>query len=366
MKHIASLRAAILGHYDRHKRDLPWRRTRDPYAIWVSEIMLQQTQVDVVAPRWASFMSRFPDVASLAAASEATVCEAWAGLGYYRRARFLHRAAQVLVSDHAAVFPRTASELRKLPGIGRYTAGAIASIAFGEEAAIVDGNVARVLSRLFAIDDAPDSPAGQRRLWQLAGELVPGERPGDLNQGLMEMGATVCTPRSPKCLTCPVRNACVAASRGEQELFPKASRAAKVAPMTMAFAVYTDESGTYLEQRPLDGLWAGLWEPPSASGPEMLQELSRRVGPLGEPVAAVTHQLSHRAITAQVHRVTRLPAELRKALTPWRDPLAAPLSGLAKKVLKACLTQWVDVGDVGVKSPRTGAKKTHRDRRLGR
>ncbi len=366
MKPIASLRAAILAHYDKHKRDLPWRRTRDPYAIWVSEIMLQQTQVDVVAPRWRTFLGRFPDVRSLAAATESTVCEAWAGLGYYRRARFLHRAAQVLVSEHDAVFPRDAAELKKLPGIGRYTAGAIASIAFGQEAAIVDGNVARVLARIFAIEDAPDSPAGQKRIWELAGELVVGERPGDLNQGLMEMGATVCTPRNPKCLTCPVRTACQAAARGEQELFPKATRATKVAPMTMAFAIFADDTGTYLAQRPLDGLWAGLWEPPSAAGPGSDQELSRIVGELGEAVAEVSHQLSHRAITAQVFRVSRLPAALKKTLKAWPDPFAAPLSGLAKKVLKAAMTQWADVGDVGVKSSRTGVKKTHRDRRVSR
>jgi A/G-specific adenine glycosylase len=262
MKPIASLRAAILGHYDKHKRDLPWRRTRDPYAIWVSEIMLQQTQVDVVTPRWTTFLGRFPDLRSLAAATEATVCEAWAGLGYYRRARFLHRAAQVLVAEHDAVFPQEAAELRKLPGIGRYTAGAIASIAFGQEAPIVDGNVARVLSRVFAIEDAPDSPAGQRRIWDLAGELVVGERPGDLNQGLMEMGATVCTPRNPKCLPCPIRTACQAAARGQHHLFPRPMRATKVEAMTMAFGVFADEKGTYLVQRPLDGLWAGLWEPP--------------------------------------------------------------------------------------------------------
>ncbi|HSI05403.1 MAG TPA: NUDIX domain-containing protein, partial [Myxococcota bacterium] len=151
-----------------------------------------------------------------------------------------------------------------------------------------------------------------------------------------------------------------------QDLFPKATRATKVEAMTMAFGIFADEKGTYLGQRPLDGLWAGLWEPPSAAGPRSDQELSRIVGDLGKPVAEVTHQLSHRAITAQVYRVERLPKELRKTLTAWPDPFKAPLSGLAKKVLKAALTQWDDVGDVGVKSPRTGAKKTHRVRRVSR
>ncbi len=366
MEHIASLRAAILAHYDKHKRDLPWRRTKDPYAIWVSEIMLQQTQVDVVAPRWASFLTRYPDVRALAAATEAAVCEAWAGLGYYRRARMLHRAAQVVVAEHDAAFPRTAAELQELPGIGRYTSGAIASIAFGEEAPIVDGNVARLLSRIFAIEEPVDGSVGQRRIWELATQLVAGERPGDLNQGLMEMGATVCTPKSPKCLTCPVRPRCEAARRGEQDLFPKSERKTKVTAMPMAFAVYSDESGTYLAQRPLDGLWAGLWEPPSASGPRMHRVLSELVGGLGEPVAEVTHQLSHRAITAQVYRVATLPAAARKALKAWPDPFAAPLSGLARKVLTAALTRGSDVGDVGVKSARIGSKKAHRRRRISR
>jgi A/G-specific adenine glycosylase len=179
----------------------------------------------------------------------------------------------------------------------------------------------------------------------------------------MEMGATVCTPRNPKCLPCPIRTACQAAARGQHHLFPRPMRATKVEAMTMAFGVFADEKGTYLVQRPLDGLWAGLWEPPSATGPRSDQELSRTVGELGKPVAEVIHQLSHRAIKARVYRLERLPVALRKTLTAWPNPLEAPLSGLAKKVLKAAMTQWAGVG---VKSPRTGAKKTHRVRRAAR
>lgn len=330
-KRIAPMRQSLLGFYDVHKRDLPWRRTKDPYAIWVSEIMLQQTQVDVVKPRWTAFLEQFPDVEALARASEAQVCEAWAGLGYYRRARNLHKAATVVVSDHAGEFPRTAKELQELPGIGRYTSGAIASIAFEECAPIVDGNVARVMARVFAIEDAVDTPIGMKLTWAYAAALAEGPRPGDLNQALMELGATVCTPKSPKCLICPLTSICTAQKLGKQSEFPKATKQTATKAMPIAFAVYRTRAGVHLRQRPLEGLWAGLWEPISAEGD--VKALEAIVGPVGEPVAEVTHQLSHRDIKATVYRVKKAPKGLE--LRAWADPFEAPLSALARKVLLA-------------------------------
>src|SRR5438477_1446956 len=194
--------------FRRRARALPWRRTRDPYAIWVSEIMLQQTRVQTVIPYWERWMSRFPTVAALAHAPLDDVLAAWAGLGYYSRARNLHAGAQTVASKFAGALPARASELRAVPGIGPYTAGAIASIAFGEKAPLVDGNVARVLARVYGIAEDIKSSAGQRALWARAGELMAAlpasAAPGDLNQGLMELGATICAPAAPRCLTCPL------------------------------------------------------------------------------------------------------------------------------------------------------------------
>ncbi|HEY5946784.1 MAG TPA: A/G-specific adenine glycosylase, partial [Kofleriaceae bacterium] len=220
----ALVASAVVTHYKRDRRDLPWRRTRDPYAIWVSEIMLQQTRVQTVIPYWERWMARFPTVTALAAAPLDDVLAAWAGLGYYSRARNLHAGAQAVTSAFAGALPRRASELRAVPGIGPYTAGAIASIAYGERAPLVDGNVARVLARVFAMRDDIKSSAGQKALWQRAGELMAAlpddHAPGDLNQGLMELGATLCSPTSPRCLLCPLAASCEAARTGRQDELP--------------------------------------------------------------------------------------------------------------------------------------------------
>ena len=196
----AAARRALLAWYDANRRDLPWRRTSDPYAIWVSEAMLQQTRVETVIPYYERFLARFPDIESLATADLDDVLGEWAGLGYYSRARNLRRAAQVVVEDHNGRLPDDIEGLRSLPGVGRYTAGAVASIAFDREEPIVDGNVARVIARLLDIGENIKNPDVERRLWKVAGELARGKRPGDLNQSIMELGATICTPRSPRCL----------------------------------------------------------------------------------------------------------------------------------------------------------------------
>ncbi|HEY5926977.1 MAG TPA: A/G-specific adenine glycosylase, partial [Kofleriaceae bacterium] len=220
----AKVASAVVTHYRRDRRDLPWRKTRDPYAIWVSEIMLQQTRVATVIPYWERWMAKFPTVNALAAAPLDDVLAAWAGLGYYSRARNLWSGAREVTASFAGALPRQASELRRVPGIGPYTAGAIASIAYGERAPLVDGNVARVLARVFAIEHDIKSTAGQKALWQRAGELMqalPADHaPGDLNQGLMELGATLCSPTSPRCLLCPLASQCIAARTGRQDELP--------------------------------------------------------------------------------------------------------------------------------------------------
>jgi A/G-specific adenine glycosylase len=203
-----AFRRRLLAWYARHQRPLPWRKTRDPYAILVSEIMLQQTQVARVEAYWTRFLHRYPTVESLAAASADAVHESWAGLGYYARARNLHAAAQAVVRDHGGAFPPEPEGLRRLPGIGRYTAAAVASIAFGADVGTVDTNVSRVLGRVFRMRGAPKSARRVRRTWDLVNALVPRKRAGAWNQALMDLGATVCTARAPRCPACPVRTAC--------------------------------------------------------------------------------------------------------------------------------------------------------------
>jgi A/G-specific adenine glycosylase len=249
----------LLRWYDTHARDLPWREDRDPYRVWVSEIMLQQTRVAVVIAHYHEFLRRFPTVEKLAAAREASVLAAWSGLGYYRRARMLHAAAKVVSRDLGGKFPMTSGEWRALPGIGRYTAAAIASIAFGEAVAVVDGNVERVLQRV----------SGRRlvgeELWSAAEELLDRDRghanPGDFNQAMMELGATVCTPRAPACLTCPVVELC--ATRGEL------ARSSKTAPQKKCEIHYTlhcRDGEVFLVQRDRGArLMAGMWELPEVA-----------------------------------------------------------------------------------------------------
>ncbi|MBK7073667.1 MAG: A/G-specific adenine glycosylase [Myxococcales bacterium] len=268
---MRALAIAIVDHYRRHRRALPWRQTRDPYAIWVSEIMLQQTRVATVIPYWQRWMARFPTVGALAAAEDDTVMEAWAGLGYYSRARNLVRGARAVVAAGGAM-PGDADALRALPGIGAYTAGAIASIAYGQRAALVDGNVARVLARVRGIDEDVKATAGQRRVWAEAEALMaalPADRePGELNQGLMELGATVCTPTSPTCLTCPLAGQCVAARAGRQAELPVLPRRKRPdeLPAITEVALWLERRGKVLavRRRP-GGLYGGLWELPQGA-----------------------------------------------------------------------------------------------------
>ena len=260
---VARMRCEVLEWYDRSRRDLPWRQTRDPYAIWVSEIMLQQTRVAVVIERYTAFLQRFPNVGALAAADEQDVLALWSGLGYYRRARMLHKAAQTVVAEGGGKMPETAAELRKLPGIGSYTAAAIASIAYGEHVAVVDGNVERVLSRIrgWESHDSIGEAAVRRKVEEFSAALVDRGRPGDFNQAMMELGATVCTPRNPQCLACPWKTEC--RTLGEH-------KTPKRAPMTskdLACALIVREGGggaeVLLVQRAAGNtVMPGMWELP--------------------------------------------------------------------------------------------------------
>ncbi|HWE27974.1 MAG TPA: A/G-specific adenine glycosylase [Polyangia bacterium] len=260
-----NIRRGLVRWFASHKRDMPWRRTRDPYAVWVSEIMLQQTRVETVTPYFTRWMARFPTVRALAEAPLDDVLSHWAGLGYYARARNLHAAARDVVGDYGGAFPSTAETLRAVRGIGPYTAGAIASIAFGEAAPIVDGNVVRVLARVDALDGAADDPRLKKRVWQRAGELVRsdgGVHAGDFNQAMMELGATVCTPTSPGCSRCPVAAHCRARADGDVDKHP-APKSKKPPRVVQAVAVMVERDGKLLlVRRPPSGLWGGLWEPP--------------------------------------------------------------------------------------------------------
>lgn len=341
-------RTRLLVWYRRHARALPWRATRDPYAIWISEVMLQQTRVDTVVPRYAAFLERFPSIAALARATVEEVCEAWAGLGYYRRARGLHAAAQVLMRDHGGVLPEDVALLLQLPGVGRYTAGAIASIAFGKAAPIVDGNVARVLARWEALGERLDTPALTRRLWDEAQALVRGRAPGDLNQALMELGALVCTPRAPRCGECPVRAGCRAHAQGEPERYPVAAERQPRAVMQLAYAWLETPRGVRLVRRPVAGLWAGQWELPSAVGVRGRVELEERLGlrlvPRG---AVVAHELTHRRVRVQTYvpapgtpRASLARAHRRAGGRLVARPLEAPLAVVARRAIERQQDTW--------------------------
>ncbi len=339
LKGAASLRRALLAFYRKRGRDLPWRKTRDPYAIWVSEVMLQQTQVQTVAPRFADFMSRFPDVEALASAQETTVCEAWAGLGYYRRARHLHRAARTIVAELHGEIPSGEAGLRKLPGIGAYTAAAIASIAFSAKTPAVDGNLLRVLARVFVLPGRADDPALLRAVHAQARRLVDCPQPGDINQALMDLGATLCHVENPTCRDCPLRRFCRASRAGTPTAYPGKKVRTTRQSLRVAFAWIDRDGALLLEQRALDGLWPGLWELPSASGARAKQALAERLGQeLGPPLSRISHDLTHRRVSASVYRAR---AKTRPPGRWWRDPLAAPLSSLARKAILATMQRRI-------------------------
>jgi A/G-specific adenine glycosylase len=331
-KNAPRLRQQLLRWYEGNRRDLPWRRSRDPYAIWVSEIMLQQTRVAAVEERYRAFMARFPTVAALARAAEQEVLALWSGLGYYRRARMLHKAARQVMNDHGGLLPQTVSGLRKLPGIGVYTAAAIASIAHSEAVAVVDGNVERVLCRLAGWDASHTAGKSglSRRIADLAARLVDPGRSGDFNQAMMELGATVCLPRNPKCLLCPIAAACV--TRGEHKTTPRPRMQARDAAYALCVrGAATRTPAVLLEQRPASAsVMPGLFELPA---------LPEYDFPSGELAMTVRHAIMQVNYRVRIRRVAEpeVGALTRKGgRRRWvavADLPRVALTGLARKVL---------------------------------
>jgi A/G-specific adenine glycosylase len=366
------LREDLLGWFDAHRRDLPWRRTRDPYAIWLSEVMLQQTQVAVVIPYWERFLARLPTVAALAGAPLPDVLSLWQGLGYYSRARNLHRAAREMVERHGGRVPDSHEALLALPGFGRYTAGAVASIAFGLPAPLVDGNVARLFARLFEVEGLPGERERESRLWALAGALVQGERPGDLNQALMELGATVCRPEAPMCLLCPVRRHCRALARGRVAQLPPPRVRRPPKALTLALAVWREGERVLLARREEKGLFGGLWELPAVELPAEVEappsaRLAEALGvplTLGAPLGEVQRTLTHRALTLRLYPVTagtrpRGSAPAYRELT-WATPAEAAALGMSTAMAKALEHALRHVAEHGVED---GPQRGRRHRR---
>ena len=333
-------------------RDLPWRRIHDPYGIWISEAMLQQTRVEVVEDYWPRFLERFPDLKSLAGADEECVLEAWSGLGYYSRARALRAAAQLIVDDHDGRFPRDRSAALALPGVGPYTAGAVLSIAYDLPEALVDGNVERVFARLFALDGVKASSELGRAAWEAAryfvgivGERSVGIGPGLWNQALMELGALVCTPRAPRCATCCVRSHCAAFKADRAGEFPRPRSRKQLIDVTLETYVVRDGDAVLLIRRPEAGRMAGMWEFPTLelSGTGLFpSELPGELGPRLEPgfeLFTLSHGITHHRIRIQVRAASVSnfdslddPAAGR-AIVSLEDARGLALTGMARKAL---------------------------------
>ncbi len=336
---VAQVRSRLLEWYRRVRRDLPWRRTRDPYAIWVSEVMLQQTRVETVIPYYERFLKALPNVHALAVATLDRVLELWSGLGYYRRARLLHRGAKDVTSAHDGVVPRDATSLRAISGVGRYTAGAIASIAYGEEAPIVDGNVARVLARLAGRD------LDDKTLWSRAEALARGEAPGDLNQALMELGATVCTPKNPSCSACPITSECIARARDVQDEIPSAAKKAKTKKVALRAYVIEARAGILVGKRLPGALYGGMWEPP------MLDTTADAKSLFGaapwEPCGSFVHVLTHRRLEVDVFYMRTRNALNLAAFGDYERFEHVPAKGLEKRATSKLARRALDAALAG-------------------
>lgn len=335
----------LLTWFDQHGRfNLPWQQSITPYRVWVSEIMLQQTQVDTVIPYFERFMQRFPTVQKLAQADIDEVLHLWTGLGYYARARNLHKCAQTVVNQHDAIFPNDLDALQNLPGIGPSTAAAISSIAFEQAHAILDGNVKRVLTRFFAIEGWPGKKDVESELWQKARELMPQKRCRDYTQAIMDLGATLCTRSKPACERCPMQKACLAYARSEQNRFP-CSKPKKTNPTKecQMLLIYNQQSEIALLQRPPTGIWGGLWSLPELTMDELPEDyVNEHFGRIkrSEELPVVKHVFSH--YTLMIHpkalwldtkattfkQVKELPAQL------WYNPHFPHELGLAAPVKK--------------------------------
>jgi len=321
----------LLNWWDSGHADMPWRRTSDPYAIWVAEVMLQQTQIATVIPYYERWLVRYPNVWELAIAPLDEVLKMWEGLGYYRRARNLHAAAQSIVNDYGGCLPDEVETLRKLPGIGRYTAGAITSIAFGKPAPVLDGNIIRVLSRLLDLEEDVSTTKTKNHLWRIAAKMVPLERPGAFNQALMELGQTICLPAKPSCHDCPVNSACLARARGSQLDRPVRPMRKKTPHYDVTAAVIRRDDGRFLiAKRPLNGLLGGLWEFPGgkqevgeALRDALRREIKEEMGieiEVGRLLTTIRHAFTHFRITLFAFHARHLsgtPKNLEVADHSW-------------------------------------------------
>jgi A/G-specific adenine glycosylase len=336
----------LVGWQKKHGRhDLPWQRTTDPYRIWLSEIMLQQTQVAAVIPYYARFLERFPDYASLAAASEEQVMQLWSGLGYYSRARNLHKAAQDIAALGA--FPKERAQIENLPGVGRSTAAAIAAFAFGSREAILDGNVKRVLARHFAVPGFPGQKAVEQRLWGIAESLLPARGIEAYTQGLMDLGATLCTRHDPQCGRCPLRDTCRALAQGDTGSYPE-PKPAKAMPQRQTMMLVLEHEGALLfEKRPSPGIWGGLWSfPELAVGGDIARHCSQALGcdvAAATALAPLAHGFTHFRLAIEPWRcvVARRGPVLREPGFIWlplEDALAAAIPVPVKKILERLRT----------------------------
>ncbi len=305
--HPASFQKALLGWYDRNKRDLPWRKTQDPYAIFVSEMMLQQTQVKTVIPYYERFLKELPNWKALARADEQKVLKLWEGLGYYRRARNLKAAAQMVLKDFGGNLPDTLEDVLKLPGVGPYSAGAVLSIAYQKPLPLVDGNVIRVFSRVFLLRGDLKSGPGNKKVWDLARQVLPAKRPGDFNQALMELGATLCVSDDPQCLLCPLLDQCQAAIKGVQLELPESLKDPKTKDVPMAALLILKQGKVLVKKRSNEERWLkGLWEFPSSEGTDFedaRNKLEKALGVKAEKTAVqqVKHQITNHKIELRLY-----------------------------------------------------------------
>ena len=345
-RHHAAFREELPDWFERARRPMPWRETgpdgrRDPYRVWLSEVMLQQTRVDQARPYFERFAAAFPTVEALAAADLDDVLRLWEGLGYYSRARNLHRAARRVVEEFGGVVPDTEAAIRSLPGVGAYTAAAVLSLAYGVPLAVLDGNVIRVLARVFAVEDDVSSARTRRRLQHLADALLDPDAPGRSNEAVMEPGATVCTPKAPDCPRCPLRAVCAAFASGEPERYPVSKKKVPVPHHDVAVGVIEDEAGRVLvQQRPTDAMLGGLWEFPGGKAEpgepladvcrrELREELGVEVE-VGRPVARIAHAYSHFKITLHAFRCRIVAGEpVHHTAQPMRWVAVEDLGGLA-------------------------------------
>jgi A/G-specific adenine glycosylase len=344
----------LLSWYKRYARNLPWRGNPDPYAVWVSEVMLQQTQVETVIPYFERWMQRFPTLVTLVLASVQEVLAAWEGLGYYGRARNLHKAAQMVMLEYNGQWPQDATLLRKLPGVGRYTAGAIASMAFGRDEPTLDGNIRRVLARYFNVSEDARSVSGEEALWELAAQNLPPGHAGDYNQAMMDLGASICTPKSPDCAHCPLEDNCLAKAFGIIELRPVLLPKPAIPHQVVTAAVISRDDRVLIDLRPPHGLLGGMWEFPGGKQQEgedlpacLRREICEELGAeieVNAQLGVYHHAYTHFRVTVYAFRCTLLkgePSPIQVAEVRWVFPVELsqfPMGKIDRQISQALLT----------------------------